>query len=197
MPPFIKGLELSRQFFEEIVKPILENHDPELDYAAGLIGRGSEVLGYDDKMSTDHDWGPSVTIFLTDEHVHLIPVINELMRHELPHHFRGYATNFIFAPEAPQTRVMAITTRGAVNHQVHSVTIRDYFRYLLAWDIDETPGIIDWLTFPSQKLRAITSGAVFHDGEGDLTSIRATLGWYPDDLWLYLMAAQWNRIGEE
>lgn len=197
MPPFIKGLELSRQFFEAVVKPILENHDPDLDYAAGLIGQGSEVLGYDDKMSTDHDWGPSLTVFLSDDNAHLIPVIAELMRHELPHHFRGYATNFMNAPESPGNRVMAITTHGAVNHQVKSVTVPDYFRHMLAWDIDDVPDIADWLTFPSQKLRALTSGAVFHDGEGDLTAIRATLGWYPDDLWLYLMAAQWHRIGEE
>ena len=197
MPRFIKGLELSRLYFEQVVKPILENHDKNLNYAAGLIGHGSEVLGFDDSMSTDHDWGPSVTIFLSDDNAHLIFGIDELMRYDLPHHFKGYSTNFIYSPETPDARVMAITTRGAVNHQVKAVTLRDYFMRLLAWDIDTRPDVIDWLTFPSQKLKAVTSGAVFHDGDGDLTHIRARLAWYPDDVWLYLMAAQWNRISEE
>lgn len=197
MPRFIKGLKLSRLYFEQVVNPILAKHDKQLHYAAGLIGPGSEVLGFDDSMSTDHDWGPAVTIFLTDYNAHLIFGIDELMRYDLPHNFKGYSTNYIYSPETPDSQVMAITTRGAINHQVKSVTLRDYFMEFLAWDIDHRPDVIDWLTFPSQKLRAITSGAVFHDGDGELTHIRARLAWYPDNIWLYLMMAQWKRIGEE
>lgn len=33
----IKGLELSRRFYEEVVKPILDGYYPNLDYAAALI----------------------------------------------------------------------------------------------------------------------------------------------------------------
>jgi hypothetical protein len=197
MPAFIKGLDLSRRFYEEIVRPILERHDPHLAYAAALIGSGSEVLGFDDAMSTDHDWGPSVTIFLRPEAAALVEVIGELMRHELPHQFLGYSTNFIHAPEEPGVQIMAITRRGVVNHRVKAVTIDTYIRERLGWDIEKGLEPADWLSFPAQKLRAMTSGAVHHDGIGDLTRIRATLGWYPDDVWLYLMAAQWARIGEE
>jgi hypothetical protein len=197
MPPFVKGLDLSRRFYDEIVKAILERHDRELPYAAALIGSGSEVLGFDDAMSTDHDWGPSVTIFVRHDASQLVEVIGELMRHELPHQFMGYSTNYIHAPEAPGVQVMAITTRGVVNHRVQAVTIDSYFMRYLGWDVSHSIEAVDWLTFPSQKLRALTSGAVHHDGIGDLTHIRAALAWYPDEIWLYLMAAQWLRIGEE
>ncbi len=49
MAEFIKGLELSRDFFLDIAKPILDRHYPDLEYSAGLIGYGSDVLGYDDE----------------------------------------------------------------------------------------------------------------------------------------------------
>ena len=64
MPEFIPGLKLAELFYEEAVKPILEGKFPRLIYAAARLGYGSEVLGYDDEMSRDHDWGPRFTIFL-------------------------------------------------------------------------------------------------------------------------------------
>ena len=197
MPKFIKGLELNHTFYTNIVQPILRKHDKNLAYAAGLIGRGSEVLGYDDKMSTDHDWGPALIIFLDDDNARFIPIIDEMMRHDLPYHFRGYSTNYISAPEAPQTKLMAITRRGAINHKIHITTVTDYFDKMIGWSGTHNPDVIDWLTFPSQKLRMLTHGAVFHDGIGDLTKLRAQLAWYPDDVWLMLLSAQWHRIGEE
>jgi hypothetical protein len=38
---------------------------------------------------------------------------------------------------------------------------------------------------------------VFHDGLGELEAVRAALAWYPDDVWLWLLACQWQRIGQE
>jgi hypothetical protein len=38
---------------------------------------------------------------------------------------------------------------------------------------------------------------VFHDGLGQLEPMRAKLRYYPDDVWMYLLAAQWRRIGQE
>ena len=55
----------------------------------------------------------------------------------------------------------------------------------------------DWLATPQQLLLEVTAGAVFHDPTGDLTSVRETLAWYPDDIWLWLMACQWRRIDQE
>jgi hypothetical protein len=54
----------------------------------------------------------------------------------------------------------------------------------------------DWLTFPEQKLLQVTGGEVFYDGLGTLTALRERLSYYPHDVWLYLMAAQWMRIAQ-
>ena len=64
---FVPGLELSRQFYAELVRPILDARFPGLPHSAALLGRGSEVLGFDDEMSTDHDWKPRVLLFLREE----------------------------------------------------------------------------------------------------------------------------------
>lgn len=56
---FIPGIELSRRFYAEAVRPILDAHYPGLPHAAAHVG--SDVLGYDTEMSTDHFWGRRYT----------------------------------------------------------------------------------------------------------------------------------------
>jgi Domain of unknown function (DUF4037) len=43
----------------------------------------------------------------------------------------------------------------------------------------------------------VTSGRVFVDGPGELSQARRALTYYPHDVRLYLLAAQWARIGQE
>ena len=65
MAKFIKGLALCREFFHEEAEPILKKQYPELRYSAGLIGYGSDVLGYDDPVSRDHMWGTAFLLVFT------------------------------------------------------------------------------------------------------------------------------------
>jgi hypothetical protein len=57
--------------------------------------------------------------------------------------------------------------------------------------------LMDWLTFPEQRLLELTSGEIFHDPRGELNHIREKLGAYPRDVWLYRMACQWQRLSQE
>lgn len=45
MPDFVPGLELNRLFFGEVIRPFLAEAIPDIPYAAGLLGAGSDVLG--------------------------------------------------------------------------------------------------------------------------------------------------------
>lgn len=56
---------------------------------------------------------------------------------------------------------------------------------------------LDWLALPQQLLLETTAGRVFHDGLDQLEPIRASLTWYPHDVWLWLVAAQWTRVAQE
>jgi hypothetical protein len=60
------GIELSRCYFEELVSPLLREILPEVRYAAARVWSGSEVLGLDDAMSRDHDWGLRLQVFVPD-----------------------------------------------------------------------------------------------------------------------------------
>lgn len=197
MPSFIPGRELSRRFFEQAVKPIIEATVPDLRYAAALIGSGSEVLGFDDEMSSDHHWGPRVMIFLKLEDQSRGAAMSAALREQLPPSFLGYPTNFT-EPDPNDNNVQQLveTDQGPINHRVEIYTIKDYVESYLGFDIETDIEPADWLTFPEQKLRTLTSKNVFHDEIG----LRATLdrfAYYPHDVWLYLLASGWNRIGQE
>ena len=79
--PFINGIELSRIFYEEAVRPILDAHFPNLPHSAALLGPGSDVLGYDTPQSRDHDWGPRLLLFLSaDDHKAYRDDVDQLLR---------------------------------------------------------------------------------------------------------------------
>ena len=40
-------------------------------------------------------------------------------------------------------------------------------------------------------------GALFHDGLGGSSRALEALAWYPDDVWLWLLACQWRRIDQQ
>jgi hypothetical protein len=193
--PFLKGLELGRILYETSVESILSRHFPGLSYSAALIGRGSEVLGFDTPQSTDHDWGPRLMLFLSDEDYGRREQIDRILCRELPPQICGYPTRYALHDDG--TAVMALPGDDALEHRITFHTVRRFFRYVLNWDIDEELRALDWLTIPEQTLRSLTTGRVYHDGLGQLEPIRAKLSYYPRDIWLYLLANQWRRIGQE
>jgi hypothetical protein len=195
---FIPGLELARRFYWEAVRPILDTDFPGLRHSAALIGTGSEVLGFDTPMSSDHHWGPRAMLFLAeDDYERQRDRITESLRWKLPHRFQGYPTNFSGPnPDDKGVQILSATEAGPVNHRVEIYTIRGFFRDYLNFDIAGVIEPADWLTFGEQALRTITAGAVFHD-DLDLAAVRARFGYYPRDIWLYMLAAGWARIGQE
>jgi hypothetical protein len=185
-------------FFHEAVKPLLDRFFPALRYSAALIGSGSEILGFDTEMSADHHWGPRVMLFLEESNYHgRHTPIKEVLRDSLPARFCGYSTNFT-PPNPADKNVQHLSDVDGppINHRVEIVTVCSFFRDYLGLDLDRPIEAADWLTFPEQKLRSITAGFVYHDDLG-LQGVRDRFAYYPRDVWLYLLASGWNRIGQE
>ncbi|HET9919375.1 MAG TPA: DUF4037 domain-containing protein [Ktedonobacteraceae bacterium] len=197
MPSFVPGIELSRRFYVEVVRPLLAEAFPNLAYAAALLGPGSEVLGFDTEMSMDHDWGARLFIFLKEDDDRLAVPISLVLSQHLPPTFADFPVNLPDIPDEPRTRFMKQSPDGLVNHRVIPLTLRNFLRVQLGYDLAQALCAADWLTIPSHALGEITAGAVYHDDVGELTALRITLAWYPYDVWLYLLASGWQRIGQE
>jgi hypothetical protein len=199
MPDFTPGLQLAEHFYHELVQPLLAAEYPHLAYAAALMGSGSEVLGFDTVMSTDHHWGPRVMLFLSaEDKARYADDIKALFRARLPTQFRGYPTGF-GSPDGIGVQLLDDTTQaGQVNHRIEIRTVVEFCKaFLPDYTPERAPTIIEWLQFSEQNLLELTAGAVFHDAPGTLTQLRAHLTYYPRDVWLYRMAAIWSRISQE
>jgi hypothetical protein len=120
-----------------------------------------------------------------------------MLADHLPYAFRGFSTHFSAPnPDDNGTQLPLAIASGPVNHRVEILTIEGFFEDDFGFDLRTEPIPADWLTFPQQKLLAFTAGAVYHDGIG-LEPQRERFRWYPRDVWLYLLAAGWARIGQE
>lgn len=174
------GQALAQRFYRQAVAPLLTG----VPHAAALLGDGSEVLGYDDVVSTDHDFGPRVQLFLP---AMADPATVHAVLAGLPERFEGYPV------------VFSRTHRHGTSphHQVEVTNAADFFTHALGADPASGMRLADWLLAPTQRLASLTAGAVFHDPDGALGQRRRALAWYPDDIWRYVFAAQWLRVGQE
>jgi hypothetical protein len=201
---FIPGLELNRLFFQEAVRPLIAEQFPDLAYSCALIGYGSDVLGYDTSLSTDHEWGPRLLIFLeeSDEAAfyRVGDALDQTLQQRLPATFRGYSTTFWTRMATYGARDMYPVTPNdtpRLDHHLQIWSVDEFLRWELGIDAVDHLRAEDWLTFPEQMLLEVTAGAVYYDGLGQIVAIREQLAYYPHDIWLYRLAAQWRRIAQE
>ena len=189
-PAFCGGLDLSEHYWRDCVAPAMALRFPGLAYGAALIGDGSEVLGYDTALSADHSWGPRLFLFLREEDMGLAETVRASMARELPAEYAGLPTDFHCAPF--EAAGIPVHPRG-----VAVTSVRLFCRRMLGADPLAELHSRDWLTMPEHRLLGVTAGRVFQYATGELAAARQTLRQYPKDVWLYLMAARWARIGEE
>jgi hypothetical protein len=188
---FVPGLQLSRAFYAEAVRPLLAD----VPHSAARIGPGSEVLGFDTPRSADHEWGPRLEVFVSAADAVRIPELDRALAERLPRTFRGWPTHFEHIEGDHAGRMTA--TDGPVRHRVGITTLDGWCRDRLGVSPGTGLSLAGWLTLPTQALAEVTAGAVFHDGLGELEPLRAALAWYPPDAWRYVLACQWQRISQE
>jgi hypothetical protein len=194
--PFIHGLELSERYYFDAVQPLLRKAFPDLRHSAALIGYGSDVIGLDTPMSRDHMWGPRLILFLPETNFDsTLAAVDAILRQGLPHSFLGYPTSLGPSSE-PGTWILTPTENGPVDHMLQITTLVRYFDRELGKGCWQAPTPADWLVFSEHRLLTLTAGKVFQDDLG-LEEIRRTLAYYPRDVWIFLLASEWSKVGQE
>lgn len=196
MKRFISGLELSEKAYEKVIRPLLEEHYPHLVYSAARLGKGSEILGFDDQISMDHDWGVKLQLFLKPEDIKLKEELLKLFSVSLPEKIEGILTNFSELGTDGSAVLKKRENNEKINHGIEITTIQTYFKIFLGLDPHQILSAIDWLVIPEQRLLSLTQGKVFYD-QLNLNEIRKKFAYYPYDVWLFILMSQFKLIAEE
>lgn len=170
----MKGLEISKKFFEEYGLPMIENEFPDIKgkLAAGLAGSGSECSGYDDDLSRDHDFEPGFIIFVPDDLDSRTEFRLERAYAKLPKEFMGLKRS-------------TINPVGGNRHGV--IHTSDFFRDKTG-SPDGQLDLTDWFFVPENSVLEAVNGEIFMDNYGEVTRIRENLSYMPEDARLKKLA---------
>lgn len=173
----MKGLELSRRYYETLARPSLEANFGEAvrRMSIGLAGEGSECLGFDDEISRDHDFSPGFCIWLDGADYSVFGRKLKDWYAALPKEFLGFDDS-----------------RDTPNRacRVGVFDSRSWFSVYLGAELPPTRPVA-WLALRDEQLAAATNGALFQNGSREFAEIRgALLGYYPEDVRLKKLAAR-------
>lgn len=175
------GIALARSYYEDVVAPVLYGRWPRLPHAAARLGSGSDVLGLDDELSRDHDWGLRLTLLVEGDQV---DIVSDHLEEALPDTYQGLPTRF------------ATSWEPEIRQRVQVATAEAFAASRLGLDVAGAMTSVDWLCLTGQAVLEVTAGPVFFDDLGTLTALRRKLAWYPDDVWCHVVAAGWTRLGD-
>lgn len=192
----MKGLELNKWFSTNIVLRLINEYFPSLKdkYAIGLIGYGSDILGHDDEISQDHEWGPRCQVWLNEnDYKNYAKDLDKMLSEKLPIKFKGYSTRY-----SVDTDFHVLVPSEIAEGSIHHVALTTVSRYLkIQYELEnESPTYIEWLCLPEQKLLELTRGKIFYDPVGDISCIREKFSYLPDEIWYFKLMYAWMSIDQ-
>lgn len=171
-------IDISRDFFDAIVKPILLEHFPEETSrtAFGIFGYGSEALRLDDEYSRDHHWGLRIDALMPDDVFAKQAEMIKTLTANLPDSYEGHSLH--------------------AGHQQGAGFVPNSLNGFLKRTIgmERAPQTYtEWLHMPEEDIIHVINGEVWYDPSGEFTAIRQTLGgYYPEPVRLRRIA-HWCR----
>ena len=177
----MKGIELSKRFFYELVYPVLTEEYAFLlqDISVGLTGDGSEVLGFDDEFSQDHNYCPRVVVLVEDKQ---FKQVGERLEQRLldvaPTEYLGYELLY-----------------DKYRKFIEVAPLQEFFHHQLG--VESLPKTDrEWLKLEEQKLLEMTAGPIFFDPKGRLHTMIEQLAFYPDGARYFLLHQGFLRLSE-
>lgn len=167
---WMSNLDRCQAFYETYGVPMI--HEKFAGYesriAVGLVGEGSDCYGFDDEISTDHDYELGFCMWLTEED------------------YKKIGADL----QAEYEKLMSEQIEGGrVNQQLSGrrgvFSINQFFGGLLGINLDyEKDFNLDYEKIQEYQLSMATNGRVFQDKLGVFCHVREELAsYYPDEVW--------------
>ena len=193
---WVSNLERCRAFYETYGKAMIHGKFSEYEdrIAVGLVGEGSDCFGFDDEISTDHDYELGFCMWLTEAD---FKKIGEPLQ-------KAYA-ELIAEHVGRQSAELFLSSRRGV------FTINNFYSHLLGIQFDyegifnykkENCCIQNTNDFPYEmtgeyQLAASVNGEVFADAAGFFSAVREQLlEYYPDTLWCRKLAQSMHEFSQ-
>lgn len=160
-------IDVSRDFFEQVVRPILTEEFPRetAQTAFGVFGYGSEALRLDDEYSRDHHWGLRIDALMPDDvfenrRQEMLRVVDE----RIPDSFQGHSL-----------REGHVAGAGLAPDSLTAYLQRTI-------GLDRAPETYEeWLRIPEEDIIHVINGEVWHDPLGEFSAIRRHFDdYYPE-----------------
>ena len=175
---WVSNLERSRMFYEKYGKTML--HENFADYedriAVGLVGEGSDCFGFDDEISTDHDYEIGYCMWLLQtDYEEIGEVLQKEYEKLIQKHGQEEGVNLFLSKR-----------RGVF-------CVNEFYNRMLGTDMDyekmAEQGMTDQVgisyeNIEEYRLATATNGEVFADKQGCFMAIRKhLLEYYPEAVW--------------
>ncbi len=169
---WVSNLERCRVFYEQYGKPMISEKFPgyEKRIAVGLVGEGSDCFGYDDEISTDHDYEVGFCMWLTSEDY---VAIGDALQ-------KAYEELCLLHVTLPGD----MTNNRFIHERRGVFAINDFYNHLLGTQVDfEEGNLPDYLPIREERLAVAVNGIIYCDDLGLFTTIRNRIAsYYPDDI---------------
>lgn len=172
----MKGLELSKCFYLEFGEKMIHEgfSDIESKLAIGLVGAGSECFGFDDSVSTDHDFDPGFLIFIPDDIDEKTAFRLQREYAKLPMSYLGYKREVMSPVGGNRRGVKKISD----------------FLYEKTGTRDGNLSYRDFITVSEESLAELTNGEIWRDDSKYFTNLRLKLSVQPRDVVLKKLAGE-------
>lgn len=172
-------ITVSRSFFHQVVKPVLDRHFPAetAQTAFGLFGYGSEAMGLDDEFSRDHHFGLRIDALMPEAVFQsAAPRMMRAVADELPSTFMGHSLR-----------------EGHLAGTGLSCDSLEAFLYRTIGLRQAPVSWTDWLSIPEEDINHIVNGEVWHDEAGTFSALRHVFdSYYPEPVRIRRIA-HWCR----
>ena len=190
-PEWTSNLQRSRALYENFGKAMLHDKFPNYEerIAVGLVGEGSDCFGFDDAISTDHDYEPGFCMWLLQSDYEKIGESLQKEYEELiQRHCRANGVNRFLSGR-----------RGVFS-------VNDFYNRILGTDIDFEKAVeagtvaradIPYENIAEYQFAAAVNGEVFADKQECFSTVRECLAeYYPDMVWRRKLAQALHDLAQ-